>query len=319
MNDQNGTPSGDPGSEAIHWLTLLTSGQADAAQRQDFEDWLNADPAHESAWQEAQAMWRELDTLQVSDIPAIQARARKNQSRRLQCLRWAAAASVLLVTGLWATQQPQFYADYYTAKGAQQELRLADGSQVWLDTGSAISSEFEAQWRRITLHEGEAYFQVAADATRPFEVQTPHGRVRALGTAFDIRVGEEESIVTVFEHAVRIDTPAGLSVERLEQGQQLRLDPSGPNAPSQARLSNTAAWRDHRMVFEERALADVVAELNRYRSGRIVILDPDLNSMHLTGVFDTRDPDQALDMIERSLSLRSLHLTEALVLLLGSS
>jgi transmembrane sensor len=322
MTDRTGPRSSDPNSQATYWLTLLTSGRATKKQQQEFELWLSSDPAHKLAWKRAQAMWRELDALGEADVADIERRARmkrRQASRRSACSLWPAAAAVVLLIGFWVVRQPSFYADYYTVKGARLDLNLAEGSRVWLDTQSAVSVDFSATVRRIKLHEGEAYFEVARDPARRFEVETPAGRVRALGTAFNIRLDSDGSVVTVFEHAVSVEPRRGAPIERLEQGERARFGSFGVTAPEEADLEQAAAWRDNRLVFEDRPLLDVVQELNRYRPGRIVILDRALQSTPLTGVFDTRDPDQALEMIQRSLSLRSIRLTDALVILLGSA
>lgn len=220
-------------------------------------------------------------------------------------LGFALAASLFLALSLWVQSDPAFYADHYTRVGEQRNLTLSDGSTVQLNTDTAVSLDFASEARRLVLHRGEAYFQVAADARRPFEVATAFGSVRALGTAFSVRTGDGSAEVTVYEHSVSVTAQNGTTLSRLGQGRQVRFTETSLGLPQPADLHRQGAWRRRQLVFEDRPLAEVVRELNRYRPGRITILDADAAGQRVTGNIDVHTPDLALQSLIESLPVAS--------------
>lgn len=139
--------------------------------------------------------------------------------------------------------------------------------------------------------------------------------MRALGTAFDIDTSGDQVTVTVFQHAVRIKLANGTTVQNLPEGSALSFDQAIEKLERNADLNQASAWRQQQMVFLNKKLHAVIEELNRYRKGRIVIADSSLNDLPLTGKFDTRKPEEALQMIRQSLKLSEYRLTDRLVLL----
>ncbi len=169
--------------------------------------------------------------------------------------------------------------------------------------------------RRLTLHRGEAFFTVAPDTARPFEVTAGNGTIQALGTAFNVRTEPDRVTVTVTEHSIRIKTLVKQEAEA-RAGEQISYDQDGRIGQIvSADPSRTLAWQRHRLVFENQPLPNVLEELGRYRSGWIVLRDPSLRRLSVTGVFDTRHPDHILTAIEESLPIRSAKLTDRLILL----
>lgn len=157
-------PEGSPDEQALYWLTLMTSGEADEASRQAFNHWLNASPAHQSAWNGAQCLWRDITKLDAADLIAADRSAKPSsmlgnlpeQRRRFRPAALGVAACVLLSALLWMSDLDVYLADYRTAIGGSQRLTLADGSIVQLNTGTAISIDYTSDMRRLTLHGGEA-------------------------------------------------------------------------------------------------------------------------------------------------------------------
>ncbi|WP_139306190.1 FecR family protein, partial [Methylomonas sp. LWB] len=219
----------------------------------------------------------------------------------------AVAALHLRASGYWA--------DYQSAVGGQRQIQLADGSSVMLNTGSALSVDFSAKQRRVSLHRGEAFFQVAADPARPFVVDAGAGTVQALGTAFDVLRDRDRVRVTVVEHAVIVSNADGKTLERLNEAEQIQFDSRVLGRAETVNPSRIAAWRQQRIVFQEQPLASVVAELERYRPGKILITDSAIESLPITGVFGIGDTDLALQAIEQSLPVRVRTLGSHLVLL----
>jgi len=324
MNPDKDTPQ----EQADYWLTLLDSPLAGPEQHRAFQHWLAESPANRAAWDEARAFWQQLDTLDREQIAALDRRLSTAAKRRdltpaPKPCRWRflnpwsvpACACLLLLAWIGSASWPVWFADYRTAVGEQRALQLSDGSTVLLNTGTTLSVDFSATRRTLTLHHGEAYFKVAKDAERPFEVQTDDGRVRALGTAFEVRQLDRDMTVTVYEHAVRVAFSQGATIERLREGEQVEFDAGRVSPVATVNLKQTQAWRDHRLVFRDLPLAQVVAELNRYRPGNILIVNEKLKRHRVTGVFDPREPDAALAVIESTLNLAAYRLPGRLVLL----
>lgn len=316
-----------PVEQADYWLTLLESPLADDAQRQAFQAWLKSEPAHRAAWQDAQAFWRKLDRFNDDQVAEIERRLAEqtsiacgnkvvpfNKTRRIGIKLLPIAASILLVVTLHFAYMAGYFADYRSSTAQQQLVKLDDGSTVLLNTASSLSVDFSKDARDVRL-KGEAYFQVAADAGRPFTVHTSGGDVRALGTAFDVKQLDDDLAVTVYEHAVRVSLKQGQVVDRLQEGQRISYRDGQLGPLETVNMRQAKAWQRHQLIFAGQPLAQVIAELNRYRSGRIVIFDKDLAAHRVTGVFDTREPEQALATIANILGLQEWRLSDALVIL----
>lgn len=255
MTDYPALPPGDPAEQAIYWLTLFTSGEAGDEQQKAFDRWLAEASAHRAAWANAQLLWQDVMSLSDADIPEITVipaqKVTPIRPRRTMLFHPALslAACVLLSAVLWLHELAYYLADYRTGTGNHQKITLADGSSIQLNTDTAISVDYSESSRRLTLHGGEAWFTVASDPDRPFEVATEYGTVRALGTAFDVKNTEDSVTVTVYQHAVRVQLANGEKVERLPEGAALRFDQTILGLNNPADLTATAAWHEQRMVL----------------------------------------------------------------------
>ncbi|NJA08146.1 FecR family protein [Methylococcaceae bacterium WWC4] len=314
--------------EAMAWQATLSSDLLSNQQRRAFETWLAASDQHRAAWRDVNAFWLGLDTVSAADLglaappapAAAQERSRATALRRWPPVRrhrasLALAASLLLAVAALHLRASGYWADYQSAVGGQRQVQLADGSSVMLNTGSALSVDFSAKQRRVSLHRGEAFFQVAADPARPFVVDAGAGTVQALGTAFDVLRDDDRVRVTVVEHAVKISNADGKTLERLNEAEQIQFDSRVLGSAETVNPSRIAAWRQQRIVFQEQPLSAVVAELERYRPGKILIIDPAIKALPITGVFGVGDTDQALQAIEQSLPVRVRAFGSHLVLL----
>jgi transmembrane sensor len=299
------------------WQARLSSDLCPEADRIEFQQWLQQSPAHQKAWQDINQFWSSLDTINLDDLVEQKTHNRqfiKFKSRPVKTAL-ALAASLLLALGLFLPKINYYLADYNVAAGQQKQITLSDGSSILLNTNSAFSVSFNQQQRLITLHQGEAFFQVATDKTRPFIVQTSAGQVRALGTAFDVKQQDQQTQIIVFEHAVSITTTQGLRLEKLQTAEQLKFSADSVQTASKVNLQRAAPWHQQRMVFQDKALVDVVAELNRYRSGKIICLNDSIKNLPITGVFGIADTELALQAIEQSLPVRITRITDQLILL----
>ena len=302
----------------------MESGTITAAERLRFTEWLSSDPAHQEAYRKAERFWHALDQMNPSDVHEFDRYVTEDAptTPRGHSHPWqrvtAMAASLLLVAGigLWLTTAWLPLGDYHTAVGEQRTVSLADGSTVQLNTDTALSVSLTEQRRRLTLHRGEAFFTVAPDTARPFEVEAGSGTIRALGTAFNVRTGSDRTTVTVTEHSIRIRVGNETSAD-VHAGERLRYRPDGGiDQVEEADIDRTLAWRHHRLIFENQPLPEVLAEVARYRSGRLVIFrDDSLNTLPVTGSFDTERLDHLLPAIEESLPVRVVTFADRVILL----
>lgn len=308
--------------EAARRLVRLQSDAVTDAERRDTEAWLAARPEHRAAFDGLRAVWSALDRMPdprpaASVVPMRRNPPARSSARssvgpsvgRRLALPALLAASVAMAAVFGPATLDRLGSDHSTAAGERRTVTLADGSQVQLNTDSAIAVDFSGPTRRVTLHRGEAFFTVTSDRSRPFEVTAMGAVTRVVGTRFAVRRMDGSTRVAVEEGTVEVHCPAGMaSAEdgvRLTAGETARYDqgacPVRETGQSVARLT---AWRDGRVVFDDRSLGEVVKELNRYRPGPILLLDPRLGERRVTGVFDIRDPDRALSAIEQVLPVR---------------
>jgi ferric-dicitrate binding protein FerR (iron transport regulator) len=186
---------------------------------------------------------------------------------------------------------------FQTALGEQRSVVLNDDSVVTLNTSSSIEVRMAKDRRTVTLLSGEALFQVAHDASRPFDVKTGDTTIRAVGTQFDVDRRAADTTVTVVEGKVAVFTAPGSSNDGeadnlpLAAGEQLTIAPRSKSHAIRANVAAATAWTQRKLVFENRPLGEVAEEFNRYNRQRIDIRSPELSSQEVTGVFQANDPD----------------------------
>lgn len=286
-----------PLAQACEWLAILHSGEFTFAQQQQLAAWRAADAAHERAWQQAQALWQGLEGLRGKAVPGMQPllpeRYRKPfRHRRLSAL--AVACSLVLAVTLAICFPPVLWqADYVTEKGEQRTLHLADGSTVILNTATALSIHFDDNLRRIELLQGEAFFEVAK-GKQAFLVATDSGEVRAVGTAFSVRIDAQETQVELVEGKVDIQDVRHQHRARLNAGQTAQITASQVFVQHAQAQTNLAVWRDGYLQFDGLPLADAIAQINRYRPGKVMLLNSRLAQQRVSGLFRLDALDQAI-------------------------
>lgn len=294
----------DPVYEAAaEWVARLSSPDASDEDRDAFEVWRAADPAHAEAYAEMDELWRKL-----GHVP--DPRQRRPKPKGLASI----AAAALLVGGL-AYQfglVDRVRSDLWSNVGDIEHARLADGSRVDLNTGTGLVLRFSDAERGVEILRGEAAFDVVPDPARPFVVRGDGLSVRAVGTRFYVRADATERPVGVMEGRVEVATRADRVL--LGSGEAARRAEDGRLSAVRSDVERAMAWRDGRLVFSEQPLAAVLAELERYRRGRIVLLDTQAGERLVTGTFDPRNTDDALDVLGATMGVRITHLTPLLVL-----
>ncbi|WP_024879488.1 FecR domain-containing protein [Methylosinus sp. LW3] len=307
MSFDSDTPE-DPHDIAVDWVLRKKEGPLTRKEQAALDAWLAADAAHAAAFREAEGLSAEFARLSLRR-PAKQAPAR----RRGRPVMAGAAAAMALALLLGDLSIP-FVADYSTGAGETRRVTLADGSHVELGARSAIALHFTPARRRLTLLRGEAWFDVAPDASRPFVVEAAGGSATALGTSFDVALDENGARVTVTEHSVSVASGGAEVVAREGQATSF-LRGSSASAPAAANVAKLTAWRRGRLIVEDEALGDVLAMLGRYRHGVVYCLRREICARRVTGVYRTDDPTQALADIETALGLSAYRLSNYLILL----
>ncbi|BAV65347.1 hypothetical protein SCLO_1023070 [Sphingobium cloacae] len=198
-------------------------------------------------------------------------------------------------------------ADHRTDIGEVRTVALEDGSRVNLGPATAIAVHFDGRERRVELLSGVALFAPTPKAMaggRPFVVEAANGEARALGTRFSVdrlpdavRVAVAQHDVDVAAHAASGETAHAV----LSPGRQVRYDANGLGSVAGVEVEQAEAWRRGRLLFDASPLGDVVAELNRYRRGQIIVANPALARRQVSGLFDAKDVDGAIATIATEL------------------
>lgn len=309
--------------QAIDRVIRLHSGKASETDRAEARAWQNRSPSHRKAFAEAERLWLEMgNAMLMNTAPVAGLRQDATGTRRGRYWTGLAAGLLLLASMLqFSGYGERWLSDVYTGVGEQKTVVLTDGSRIALNTDTAFSIAFSRTGRRIVLHRGQAVFTVAKDPVRPFEVATDTAVVKALGTVFEVLMDSRGTRVTVEEHAVGIKGPHEKDYpesSRIHAGQQARYSPEhglGPVVAIDAR--QISPWRRGKLIFKNRPLAEVIAELDRYYPGRMLIVGESLESLRVTGVFPVGDPSAALDMIADILPVSITRITPWLTLLRG--
>lgn len=190
---------------------------------------------------------------------------------------------------------------YETRVGERREVRLDDGSVVTLNTGSLLEVAYNPARRDVRLLRGQALFQVAHNKAWPFVVSAGDRQVTAVGTAFDVRVDGSRVRVVLLEGKVRVDPLRREGLERLipqlaaedlGPGQQLVASTGAPSVTvAAADIQRAVSWRNGQVIFRDDTLGAAVTELNRYSETRILVNDPKLSALKVSGVFNTDRPE----------------------------
>ncbi|MGE8150285.1 FecR domain-containing protein [Pseudomonas vancouverensis] len=293
--------------EAAEWLIRMSEGELADGERSEWERWQVSTPERHRAWARAQLLQSKLGglppTLAMSALDRPRSPERRAALGKLALL----LAVVPAGWGSWKMiEAQQWSADYRTAVGQRRELNLADGSQVTLNTATAIDVLFDANQRLIRLREGEILVQTAADnapQSRPFLVSTRQGLMQALGTRFTVRELGERTHLAVLEGAVRIELAERKDVAPLiiNAGQQTDFSSRHFGQPISADAS-VSAWRQGMLMADNLRLADFVAELARYRSG-FLRCHPAVADLRISGAFPINDTQRTLNMLVQTYPL----------------
>jgi transmembrane sensor len=292
---------------AARWAVRADAGALDPDEQRELETWLAADSRHRGAYVRARAQWVDLDRLAALKGPSGGTAGRfpaAGLSRR-QLLAAGIAAIGVLGGGLSWLIVREGQERYTSGIGEVRRIALEDGSIVLLNTATEVTVRLTKQQRDVRLVRGEALFEVAHDKFRPFIVQANDTAVRAVGTAFAVRLDAAQVDVTVTEGVVEVadsktmsglgvvsPTASKLDVKRVAAHERVVIARSRapyiePIAPAQA--DRQLAWRVGMVSFDGESLQTAVAEINRHNRRQIVVDDPALASMPIVGIFRATD------------------------------
>jgi transmembrane sensor len=224
--------------------------------------------------------------------------------------RWiaATAASAALAFGLviFAVRDAVLEHSIATEASEWRNVTLEDGSIVRLGPRTHVRIDFSNAQRLVVLSRGEAFFEVARDAARPFLVDGGLGIARALGTEFAVARSESSLLITVAEGRVfvtraadpaRISARAADSGVQLSAGQQIGVSDGRLTGVQRVEAKDVLAWAQKRLVFRTESIGQASAQFNRRNRLQIVIDDPAIAARPIRGVFDADDPGGFADVI----------------------
>jgi transmembrane sensor len=297
-------PDADLDRDAREWFVTLLQPDLAPDVIAAWDDWMGASPAHAAAYQRAADAWAFAGLTSVPRPTAAELAADRSDGviggrRGRPAPRFrivAIAAGVVLAVGAalggwyaWEAAGTEPVRELRTARAEHRQAVLSDGSVVWLGGRTDLAVAFKRSQRQIRFGSGEAMFEVAHDTGRPFTVQTALGAITAVGTAFDVRADAEETVVSVTEGRVRVETAPGRrggrpQVIAVGVGQQLSLSPDGIRlAFMEADAPLAPSWRFGRLEYRNKPLGVVLDDVNRYAERKIVIEDQSIASLNYTG------------------------------------
>lgn len=286
--------------EAAGWFARLNQLSVTTEALWSFREW-RREPVNREAYARVEAAWeaagrhtadpeiRAMTAQALARRPVRPDKVRDRQGLRPVLLAASAAATLgaaLVVVWTLELTQPT----YRTGVGEQRLVVLQDGSRVRLNTDSELKVRFRPGERRLVLARGEAFFEAAHDAKRPFVVDADGTQVRALGTRFDVRRDDTTVHVTLLEGRVTVGSPGRPPAATLAPNQQLTVAGARVGAPVTADADEVSGWTTGRLSFRDEALDDALAEVNRYAIHKIRLDAPAaLGRRPVSGVFNVGD------------------------------
>jgi len=294
-------------AEAAAWIVRLHGPHRSPELEAAFRAWLAAHPENGKQFERVTETWDAGASLPSEGMPRV---PEWREPRRLR--RWTPAAALLplLVCGLAAWGAWFLWAEptYTTGVGEQRVVRLDDGTRVSLNSGTRMRIDYDDRQRRVMLEGGEAYFDVAHDPVRPFTVTAGDREVRAIGTVFVIRYDDTQTAVTLLEGKIAIFLPAtpGNEAEQshrpaaqkspdeliLTPGERVTIHPGRAPEVDVPRMEAVVAWRQGEVVLDGTVMADAVAELNRYDKTQLVIDDPRIAALKISGIYQAGNSEE---------------------------
>ena len=313
----------DPVEEAaVAWLIERDEGFA-PGRAKEFERWRTASPRYAAVVERLEETWSILEELPPVAVGATrqnhQSTAEAMWSRA--AVVWSLAAAALILGFFWWRNDLRNPNEgYATAAGMLRKIELPDGSTVTLNANSDAKVQYSSGARRVLLDAGEAHFEVAHDEARPFLVTAGGVTVRAVGTAFNVRLAAASIEVVVTSGKVRLSTPEQSAGEKPETPAAAPLLVKGDRAVvprsaaevvpiitrlEPAQLQEAIAWQEEMLIFSETPLREVVAQFNRHNRTQLQLGDADLGGRRVGGTFAAGNVEAFVSLLERGGDLKA--------------
>lgn len=343
---------------AAEWSVELSSAEISPRRIAQWQQWLAASEAHRDAFDKIQSTLLAIDRSAGEDIPLPIAaemasdaydgsvpvsvwKARASRMAAGRASRGGAWVDALrrrrgIVVGLAASvvaalaipialqfiRSAQFepaVTIVETRAGENRDVSLDDGSTVSVGARSVLWATLSRDAREVTLERGEAFFRVAKDPARPFTVKIGNATVAAVGTAFNIRRTRDRVVVAVADGIVKVAAPSA-SRAQLGVGQQLSINTTdGSSSMQVVDAGAIAAWRDGLLQYRDEPLPSVIADVIRYYEYDIVIADPAVAELRVTGTVFANDVESWLQSLEAALPVRAIRAPDGAVRLESTS
>ncbi|RMP68124.1 hypothetical protein ALQ18_02410 [Pseudomonas marginalis pv. marginalis] len=288
---------------AARWYVDLRCDDADEATQEAHRRWLEGAPGHRQAWERLIQLQERFDRVGpgIARPTLNSARVKRREVLKVLSLLLAAGGAGTLA---WRnTALPSLVADQRTVTGESKSLRLEDGSQVRLNTATAMNIHFSPSLRELQLLSGEILVETARDTqARPFVVHTREGSIRALGTRFIVRCEDVQTRVCVLEHAVEVRSATHTPSVRVEAGQRVWFS-QGQVGSVQPASPDADAWTHGMLVVNNWRLEDLILELQRYRPGHLGC-QAQVAALRISGAFHLNNIDMILENLSFTLPVR---------------
>jgi len=291
--------------KAAAWLARQDRGEWSPADQAALDAWIQEDMAHRVAYLRLQSVWSRADRLAALRGSDLGLRHTRAVIGRMAAA--VAAVSLALGASYGAVKLAQPGRIYSTDVGGHATVPLKDGTRVELNTDTKLRTSISDDHRTVWLDRGEAYFEVAHDASRPFVIYAGSRRITVLGTKFLVHREGEGVEVAVIEGRVRVDPvrqehakPAVLTRGEvaIAKGEATLLPP-----PSIQKVETELSWRDGMLVFDRSTLADAVAEFNRYNRRKLVVEGDAAAKVRIGGSFEAENIDAFARLLEQAFGL----------------
>ena len=323
--------------EASIWLVRLDNGNLSEQLRKDLRTWLAVDERHPAALKAMADIWDDIDEALIiinDEKPSKNVSVWPVLTPIFKPLAMAASVSFLAILIRLVTPVNVQKNSYATLVGQQLDATFADGSVIHLNTNSRIETEFSDEKRIIKLIKGEVLFEVAHDPNRPFIVYVGDRLVQAIGTKFVIHLKSENIQVTVTDGKVKMSKVAlntkladikALNNSNVQEddifivkGEKIIVASNQVPKLIHIKAENIKrdlAWLDGKLIFDNEELFDVIEEINRYVDVEIVVKDPSLHKIRISGRFDLGDSEALIEALELSFNIKSQRLDSNKIIL----
>lgn len=304
--------------EAADWLIALAETPDDAGLLRRFESWLAASdmngeiwartrrsyglagqgaPRHGDAWADVSGSRGADPDLPTGGLGSAAVASNKTtRPRRIALGAAAMALAACLAFAVVPDALLRMQADVVTATAEQRDLNLADGSRVHLAPESAVEIAFTDDRRQVRLIKGRAFFAVAPNPDRPFRVSAGGTTATVLGTAFDVRLGDDGARIAVREGRVRVEDASTAPPTRadLTPGDWMRVTWNGASRRGHARANEVASWTGGNLIARDRPAGEIVDSLRPYFQGAILVQSRRFSGLRVSGIYSLRDPAMTL-------------------------